>query len=95
MPKTSRLPKGFRRGHDGSLACPHRDCSTCEDCAGTYSEIVDVVGAHFWIADPEERAVLRAEISVRECPCWQSMRCLCAGHARGAPASEPCDTKET
>lgn len=27
-------------------------------------------------------------------PCVLSMRCYCAGHARGNPASEPCDTSE-
>lgn len=27
--------------------------------------------------------------------CAQSMGCLCAGHARGNPAGDPCDTRET
>lgn len=27
-------------------------------------------------------------------PCAASMGCLCAGHARGNPASVPCDTSE-
>lgn len=27
-------------------------------------------------------------------PCAASMGCLCAGHARGNPASAPCDTSE-
>lgn len=27
-------------------------------------------------------------------PCVLAMRCYCAGHARGNPASEPCDTNE-
>lgn len=27
-------------------------------------------------------------------PCLASMGCLCAGHARGNPASAPCDTSE-
>jgi hypothetical protein len=27
-------------------------------------------------------------------PCAAAMGCLCAGHARGADASEPCDTTE-
>ena len=26
--------------------------------------------------------------------CVKAMRCYCAGHARGNPASEPCDTRE-
>lgn len=27
-------------------------------------------------------------------PCVLAMKCYCAGHARGNPASEPCDTSE-
>lgn len=27
-------------------------------------------------------------------PCASAMGCLCAGHARGIPADEPCDTDE-
>lgn len=27
-------------------------------------------------------------------PCAASMGCLCAGHARGNPATAPCDTSE-
>lgn len=27
-------------------------------------------------------------------PCVLAMRCYCAGHARGNPASDPCDTNE-
>lgn len=27
-------------------------------------------------------------------PCVLAMQCLCAGHARGLPANEPCDTRE-
>ena len=27
-------------------------------------------------------------------PCARAMGCLCAGHARGNPADEPCDTDE-
>ena len=56
--KLRRMPRGFRAGHDGSLACPHRDVSCCEGCASAYPEIVDVMGAHFWISDPNERAAL-------------------------------------
>jgi len=56
--RPARLPRGFRRGHDDSLACPHRDVSCCDACAAKHVEIVDVVGAHFWIPDPAERAKL-------------------------------------
>jgi hypothetical protein len=57
-----RLPRGFRRGHDDSLACPHRDVSCCDACALKHPEIVDVVGAHFWVPDPSERAKLAETI---------------------------------
>lgn len=50
-----RMPRSFRKGHDDSLACQHRDVSCCPQCAAKYEEIVDVYGKHFWIADPEER----------------------------------------
>jgi len=57
-----RLPKCFREGHDGSLAYPHRDVSTCEACERLYPQIVDVLGAHYWIDDPKEREALRSEV---------------------------------
>jgi len=59
--KTKRLPRGFRKGHDGSLACPHRDISCCGECAKAHEEIVDVVGCHFWVPNPADRAQLLAE----------------------------------
>ena len=46
----ARKPKGFRTGHDDSLACPHRDVSVCRKCATQYAEIVEVYGRHYWIA---------------------------------------------
>lgn len=57
-PKSKRLPRGFRRGHDDSLACPHRDISCCDACAKAHEEIVDVYGNHYWIPDPIERSAL-------------------------------------
>lgn len=54
----SGLPAGFREGHGGDLACPHRDVSCCDACAAQHSEIVDVYGQHFWISDPTERELL-------------------------------------
>lgn len=62
LPKTKRMPRGFRKGHDGSIACPHRDKSCCNDCAKAHEEIVDIVGAHFWIANPVDRAAMKAEM---------------------------------
>jgi len=55
-------PPGFREGHMGDLACPHRDLSCCRDCVAAHAEIVDVVGAHYWVPDPHERRQLLAEL---------------------------------
>ncbi len=49
------LPHGFREGHQGDLACPHRDISCCPRCADHHPEIVDCLGVHYWIPDPVER----------------------------------------
>ena len=54
----ARKPKGFREGHTGNLACPHRDVTCCPQCAAKHPEIVEVYGQHFWIADQSERAAL-------------------------------------
>lgn len=57
-------PAGFREDPDtGELRCPHRDLSTCPTCAVEHVEIVEVVGAHFWIAEEEARAILIAEMA--------------------------------
>lgn len=56
------LPKGFREGHTGDIACPHRDVSCCEECASSHPEIVDVAGQHFWVSNPVEREQLKAEV---------------------------------
>lgn len=47
----------FRFNADGSLVCIHRDLSCCEDCANAHDEVTNVVGAHYWIADPAERTL--------------------------------------
>ena len=57
-----KMPRGFSAGHDGSIACPHRDCSCCDACAKAHPEIVEVYAVHFWIADDAKRASLRAEL---------------------------------
>jgi hypothetical protein len=49
-----RKPKGFRGGFEGELACPHRNRSTCDECANTYANIVEVCGEHFWVRDYAE-----------------------------------------
>lgn len=56
-----RPPKGWRTGHDGDLACPHRDVSVCADCARLHVEVIEIYGQHFWIASEAERAVLENE----------------------------------
>jgi hypothetical protein len=42
-----RLPRGFRRGRDDSIACPHRDVTCCPECATNNPEIVEVYGRHY------------------------------------------------
>ena len=56
-----RTPRNFRAGHDGSLACPHRDVTCCPSCASKHVEIVEVYGHHFWV--DVERSELLAEES--------------------------------
>ena len=59
-PDAGRLPKGWQTGHGGDIACPHRDCSCCRECAKR-PEVVEVYGQHFWVPDERERAKLQAE----------------------------------
>jgi hypothetical protein len=49
-------PAGFREGHEGELACSHRDVSTCTDCANTYANIVECYGVHYWMRSEIELA---------------------------------------
>ena len=56
------MPKGWREEHGGDLACAHRDCSCCPECAKR-AEVVEVYGQHFWIADPAERAFIAEQIA--------------------------------
>ncbi len=60
-----RLPKGFREGHGGDLACSHRDMSVCPECARV-TGVVEVYGQHFWIPDPVARRTLLAQIAARD-----------------------------
>jgi len=64
--KAKRLPRGFRKGHGGDLACPHRDVSCCEACAQKHEEIVEVYGQHFWVTDPAERIKRRPPTAIRK-----------------------------
>ncbi len=57
------LPKGWREGHGGDLACPHRDCSVCPACAAAHVECVEVYGQHFWVPNERERAEIRASLA--------------------------------
>jgi len=53
------LPRGFRQGFDGDIACPHRDLSVCPTCALEHQpEIVESFGRHYWVTDPAERTEL-------------------------------------
>ena len=54
------MPRGFREGRNGDLACPHRDVSCCPACAAKHPEIVEIGGQHFWIADEAERREIAA-----------------------------------
>ena len=53
---TTGLPQGFREGHAGDIACPHRDLTTCGACQAEHAEIAILGGQAFWIANPAERA---------------------------------------
>jgi len=53
-PMLARKPKGFREGFDGELACPHRNISTCAECAVKYANIYEVYEQHFWFRDLDE-----------------------------------------
>lgn len=57
------MPSDWREGHDGSLACPHRDVSVCPSCASTHAEAVEVAGVHFWVGSAAERRLLRQQIA--------------------------------
>jgi len=59
MATANRLPHGWREGHSGDVACPHRDCSCCPDCAKR-PEVTAVYGQHFWDPTGEVRRTLEA-----------------------------------
>jgi hypothetical protein len=61
--KQKRRPRGFREGHTGNLACPHRDVTCCPHCAAAHEEIVEIYGQHFWIADRVERMEMLANLA--------------------------------
>lgn len=47
----------FDTNADGTLVCIHRDLTCCSACADAHEEVTEVFGAHYWIADPAERAL--------------------------------------
>lgn len=64
MTNTEAPPTGWTEDPStGHLACPHRDLSVCDTCDHATPEAVEVVGAHFWIADPADREALAAEMA--------------------------------
>jgi hypothetical protein len=61
-PTNTRPPRGFKTNRkEGTLGCPHRNASCCDECVAKYPEIVEVFGAHCWIGDAAERAAFLAE----------------------------------
>jgi hypothetical protein len=68
----TRKPKGFVvNNQTGELACPHRNISTCDECAATYLNIVEVYGTHFWLISHAElgahiNMVTRDDLAKRE-----------------------------
>jgi hypothetical protein len=54
-----KKPRDLRYGHDDSIACSHRDCSVCPDCAKKYlPELVESYSRWYWIPDPKDREAL-------------------------------------
>ena len=62
-PAMALPPRGFREDASGAITCPHRDMTCCPACAAAHPQILDVLGAHFWVASETERAALVAEIA--------------------------------
>lgn len=60
-----RLPRGFRRGHDDTIACPHRDLSCCPACVAAQPMLFEVYGVHYWMSEAE-RAEYRAMIAAHQ-----------------------------
>jgi len=50
------LPAGFREGHDGDVACPHRDVSCCAACASS-DFLFEVWGQHYHAPQGREAAI--------------------------------------
>lgn len=48
----------YRSNADGSAVCAHRDLSVCDACADSDEALVEVVGAHFYVPNADERAAL-------------------------------------
>lgn len=78
------------------------DIKTLTATAHIATEIANIAYAWGYItaladeADQTPMEYLEAQgLSLDDTPrCARSMGCLCAGHARGNPGSEPCDTSE-
>lgn len=68
---SARLPRSFRRGHDDSIACKHRDLSCCVECLAKHIELVDVLGRVYWVPNESERKMLIDE-SARIRAQWQN-----------------------
>jgi hypothetical protein len=60
------LPPSYREGASGEAICPHRDLSVCPACAAADPRLVDVVGAYYFVPDPDERRALVAQLADRD-----------------------------
>lgn len=63
VPAGALPPKGWHEQADGTLVCPHRDLSVCPSCADAHEACVEVVGAHFWLPDADDRALVAAGVA--------------------------------
>lgn len=62
------LPPDWLEGHDGGLACPHRNMSVCDACTkGPHAhQVIDVFGVHFWVASAAERDELTVALATAQ-----------------------------
>ncbi len=45
--------RSFRVGVEDALACQHRDISVCDECLAACPNVVNVLGAAYYISDLE------------------------------------------
>lgn len=52
----TKMPRGWKTGHGGDVACQHRDVSCCPECAKR-PEVVAVYGQHFIVSGKDRITV--------------------------------------